>query len=250
MPGTDVVVVGRGRLGRAVGQALAERGVAARLLSRSTGFDVSTDYVPVDLGPVDAVVEATDVFTASRTRATQFFARSTRAVAAAARAAGARHVLVSIVGLDRPDVRRYGYYAAKAEQERLARELSGEALTVVRSTQWFEFAEQNLARMRWGPLAVVPAMTLRPVALEAVARVVAECVLGERTGPVHDLAGPEVLTLWEMTRALPGPRGLPVPVRVPGAAGRAFRSGALAPAEHEVEVVGPRFTDWLATRGR
>lgn len=245
MPGVSVAIVGRGQLGRAVEHALSTRGVRSRLVSRSTGFDVTAPDLQVDLGPVDVVVEATDIFTTRKEVATEFLTQSTRAVGAAARSAGARHLLVSVVGLGQPGIQRYGYFTAKAEQERVARRESTD-LTVVRSTQWFEFAQQSLERMRLGPLAVVPAMTLRPVALEAVAGVVAECVVGERAGTSYDVAGPEVLTLWEMTRALPRRAAVLVPVRLPGPAGRAFRAGAMATGEG-VEVVGPRFADWLAT---
>lgn len=241
----QVVLVGTGRLGGAVRDALDRRSVPTRPLSRATGFDVLTPDSSASLGEADVVVEATDLFTQHAQRAKDFFVRSTRTVNAAARRAGARHILVSIVHCEQPALRGNGYYAGKAEQERVARD-EHEGLTIVRSTLWFEFARQNLDRMRYGPLAVVPAMRVQPVALDAVADVVADCATGERTGPLHEVAGPEVNTLWRMTTALPGRRGLPVPVPVPGRAGRALRDGTLLPGP-DVEVVGPRFADWLAT---
>ena len=54
-------------------------------------------------------------------------------------------------------LRSSGYFAGKAEQERVARE-EHTGLTIVRSTLWFEFARQNLNRMWFGPFAVVPVM--------------------------------------------------------------------------------------------
>jgi dTDP-4-dehydrorhamnose reductase len=242
-----VAVVGGGRSGEAIGRALAERGATVEALSRSTGFDVLADDLAARVGgEVGAIVEATGRFTTSRKVATDFFTRSTRNVAAAANAAGARHVLLSILNCDLPEVRGYGYFAGKTAQERTAREVS-ENLTIVRSTQWFEFAGQNLDRMRLGPIALVPGMAIRPVALDAVAAVVAECALGLRPGPTVEVGGPETTTLWKLTAATPHPRTLPVPFPIPGRTGRAFRTGALLPAPG-VETVGPRFSEWRLTR--
>ena len=88
-------------------------------------------------------------------------------------------------------------------------------------------------------------MTVQPVALASVADVVADCVVGDRGRSEYEVAGPEVTTLWRMTEALSDKKALPLPVRVPGSAGRALRDGILLPAP-EVELIGPRFADWLA----
>lgn len=244
-----VAIVGGGISGRAIERAVAERGGTAVQLSRSTGYDVIC-HNPLDhLGGYDAIIEAASRFTTSARAATDFFTRSTRAVARAANAGGARHVLLSIVGCDLPEVQGYGYFAGKAAQERVAAEVS-ENLVVVRSSQWFEFAEQNLERMRLGPVVAVPTMRIRPVALDAVADVLADVALGRRTGESHDLIGPEELTLWEMTRrvAADRPRTVTVPLPLPGRMGRAFRDGTLGRAAG-AEVVGPTFEEWLAARG-
>lgn len=116
-------------------------------------------------------------------------------------------------------------------------------MQVVRSTLWFEFTRQNIERFSLGPFALVPAMTVRPVSLPADADVVADCVATERADDRH-LAGPDVITLLKMTKALPHRRRLLVPVRVPGAAGRALRHSALLP-DQDIEVIGPHFSTWL-----
>lgn len=243
----NVAIIGSGQLGQAVRRALAARGISAQCHSRSTGFDVLRPDDTTSLGPIDAVVEATDIFTQNPKVARDFFVRSTKAVNAAARAAGAsKHILASIVNCEKPQMRGNGYYSAKAEQERVARGENADVV-VVRSTLWHEFARQNIERMRLGPLALVPAMTVQPVALDSVAEVIADCVTGDRGGSQHEVAGPEVTTLWRMTRSLPRTKGLAVPLPVPGAAGRAFRDGTLLPAP-AVEVVGPGFSDWLAAQ--
>lgn len=241
-----VAVVGGGSSGRAIRRALTKRGATAALFSRSTGFDVLTDDAATRLGDAEVIVEATGRFTISRRAATDFFTRSTRAVAEAARASGARHILLSIVNGDLPRVQGYGYLAGKTAQERVARQESPD-LTIVRSTQWFEFAAQNLERMKLGPVALVPAMTIQPVALDAVADVIAEAATGTRVGALHEVAGPEVTTLWDMTAQLPDKRVTPIPLRIPSRYGRAFRDGTLLPSAG-IEVVGPRYAEWLNTR--
>lgn len=239
----EVAVVGGGPSGKAIERALLERGATVRLLSRSNGFDVLQADSIERLGQPDVIVEATGRFTMSRSVATDFFTRSTHAVAAAARALDARHLLLSIVNCELPDFQGYGYFAGKTAQERVAREESPN-LTIVRSTQWFEFAGQNRERMKLGPISLVPQMTIKPVALDAVAGVIADLATGTRASTLTEIAGPEVTTLWDMTKQLPPARATPLPMPIPGRMGRAFRYGALVPGA-EAEVLGPTFSQWL-----
>jgi uncharacterized protein YbjT (DUF2867 family) len=238
-----VAVVGGGSSGQAIERALVSRGANVQMFSRATGFDVLSEAAADKIGQVDAIVEATGLFTTSRRVATDFFTRSTRAVGAAARAAGAQHVLVSIVNCEKPELQGYGYFAGKAEQERVAR-AANPNVTVVRSTQWFEFAGQNLGRFTFGPFALIPAMKIQPVALSAVAEVVAESIVGPRRGISRDVAGPEVMTLGKMTEKIHGKKIIQIPLNIPGPTWRQFREGGLLP-DTETEKVGPLFSDWL-----
>ena len=242
----QVAVVGGGASGRAIERALQARGCDVTRHSRATGFDVLRDDATKRLAGADVIVEATGMFTTSRRRATDFFGHSTRAIAAAATDLQAHHVLLSIVNCTLPAVQGYGYFAGKTIQEQIARDVSPR-LTIVRSTQWFEFARQNLERMRTGPFALVPGMTIAPVALDSVATVVADVATGLRTETAVDVAGPETMTLWEMTRSLPDRGVVAVPLPIPGAMGRAFRNGALVPGA-DAEVIGPRFAEWLGSQ--
>lgn len=244
----NVVIIGAGLLAKAAGSALERRGATVRMLSRSTGFDVFAGQSPTDLGAADAVIEATNVTTQNAKVAHEFFSASTRAAGAVARATGARHILVSIINCDHQALNGNGYYSGKAEQERIARSEDPD-VTIVRTTQWFEFARQMLERMRFGPVAIVPAMTIQPIALETVSEVVADCVTGERIGPLHQVAGRHTTTLWRMTNALTDRPPLLLPVAVPGRAGRALRDGTLIPGP-SVERIGPSFEEWLANQNR
>ena len=242
----QVAVVGGGMSGDAIVRAVEERGCAVTRLSRSTGFDVLRDDARAALAGADVIIEATGQFTTNRKKATAFFTGSTRALSAAAATLGARHVLLSIVNCTLPEVQGYGYFAGKTAQEQAAL-IASPRLTIVRSTQWHEFVHQNLERMKVGPFALVPGMTIAPVALDAVASAIADVAIGDRTEPIVEIAGPETTTLWEMTKTAPHVRITPVPLRIPGRMGRAFREGALLPGA-QAEIAGPRFQDWLAAR--
>lgn len=239
------VIVGAGRLGSAVHCALRGRDADILVVSRSSGVDVTKPKVdPSFLEGADAVVEATDIFTRNSDVAREFFTSSTRSIGVAARQAGVRkHVLVSIVNCGNPRLAANGYYAAKAAQERVATQ-ENDNLVLIRSTLWFEFARQNLNRMKVGPLSIVPQMTAKPVALASVAEVVADCVVSDRSGATFNLCGPERITLWEMTKKLPHKGCIPVPLPMPGDAGRALRDGTLVPGR-DCEVMGPAFNTWL-----
>jgi uncharacterized protein YbjT (DUF2867 family) len=244
-----VAIVGKGRLGNAVKRQLDAAGAATVLLSKSTGFDVTGPVSFDGLGTLDAVVEATDILTMKekmkKKTATAFFTASTKNIGAAVRAAGiTRHILVSIVNVSDPDLAANGYYAGKAAQEReILRNPGG--VTIIRSTFWYEFAQQSLDRMTLGPLELVPRMVSRPVALDAVAEVVAAAALGQKSVHEHNLCGPEVLGLVEMTKLLSKRPTVTLPLYVPGKAGKAFRGGALVPAEGTAEVIGPTYEQWL-----
>jgi uncharacterized protein YbjT (DUF2867 family) len=244
----QVAIVGGGISGHAISRAIVSKGHEALLLSRSTGFDVLKDDAVERLKGFDVIVEAPSRFTLSAKVATDFFTRSTLALAAAARHSGARHIVLSIVNCEKPELQGYGYFAGKSAQERAAR-AEAPGVTIIRSTQWFEFAAQNLARFTFGPFALVPAMKMQPVSLDAVATVIAESASGERPEHLYEVAGPGITTLWEMTERVRSRRALRIPLPLPGAAWGAIREGELLP-DARVERVGPTFEEWAASRDR
>ena len=252
------VAGGTGLTGRHVVDRLTSGGHEPVVLSRSSGVDLVTGAgLAAALAGVDAVIDVSNVTTTRRAVAERFFTAATTHLRDAAAAAGVGHyVLLSIVGVDRVDL---GYYAGKRRQEQLL--AAGRVpWTVLRATQFHEFAEQVLERLR-GPVAVIPAMRSRPVAVAEVADALVEAVI---TGPVDgyatELAGPEVLWLADMARlvlrqrgqgragrpARQGPRVLSVPL--PGRVGRELRSGGSLP-QGEFREGKRTFADYLDTIG-
>lgn len=215
------------------------------VLSRGTGTDLMTGAgLAEKLEGVDAVIDATSTATTSARAATTFFTTVTGNLLAAEAAAGVRHhVLLSIVGID---VTPFGYYIGKVAQEKAVNE-SDVPSTIVRAPQFHEFAEQMLGRASFAGLTLVPGMLSSPVAVREVAEVLVDLATGEPQGYAPEIGGPAPEQMPDMVRRLLRRRGSRRPVitlRVPGAAGRAMRGGALVP--DRPGVVGTQdFAAWL-----
>jgi uncharacterized protein YbjT (DUF2867 family) len=235
-----------GVVGRHVVDVARERGHEVVPLARSVGVDLTTGAGLVELlDGVDAVVDVTSVPTQDREESEAFFGAVTRSLLDAERKVGVgHHVALSIVGVD--DVPS-GYYAGKRLQERLLRE-GDQPWSVLRATQFHEFAEQVLHFVRVGPVSVVPMMTSEPVAAREVGEALVDVVEAGPSGRVPDLAGPERLPMHRLARRVSKARGLGrrvVPVPVPGAAGRGMRDGSLC-SGGEGRRGRTTFDAWLA----
>ncbi len=239
------VAGGTGAVGKYVVMEARARGHEVVVLTRSTGADLTTGTGVGDLlAGIDAVVDVTSTGTQNKAKAEAFFGSVTRNLLTAGAAAGvAHHVLLSIVGID---LVPSGYYEGKLLQERLTAE-GDVPWSILRATQFHEFAEQALGFVTFGPFSMVPRMITQPIAAVEVGAALVDLVEAQPQGRVPDLAGPEQRELVELSRAVSRQRGLGrrvVGVRVPGPWGRGMRSGALTPATD-----GPRgvqtFEQWL-----
>ncbi|ROO84778.1 uncharacterized protein YbjT (DUF2867 family) [Actinocorallia herbida] len=244
------VAGGTGTIGRHIVAALAEAGHETVVLSRAAGVDLVTgDGLDKALDGVETVVDTANVSTLSRGKAEAFFtAETTHLLEAETRAGVRHHVLLSIVGIDRVP---FGYYQGKVLQERLVTE-GAVPWTVLRATQFHEFAAQTRQTLPPGPVALVPAARTRPIAAREAAAVLAGLAAGGPQGRVPDLAGPREEYLPAMVRALLRTRGDRRPVLalpLPGKAGKAMREGGLLPTGP-----GPRgtqtFAAWLTEQAR
>jgi len=190
------------------------------------------------LDGVDAIIDCSN--TPSASKATQFFTQAHQNLLQA-RKPSVHYVLLSIVGAHAVPM---AYYKAKAAQERLW--AADPHASLVRSTQFHQFAEQMLHRMGLGPVAVIPRMRVQPIAAESAASVLVSVAEAGPTA-VHEIAGPREENLLDMARHIKSSRRSVVPLTIPGAAGRAIRDGALLSAAADKH--GPSFDDWL-TSGR
>jgi len=242
------VAGGTGWTGRLVVDALREAGDETVVLARSTGVDVTTGAGLAErLEGVDVLVDVTNVTAMRAGPSVEFFEAATTNLLAAERAAGVgHHVALSIVGVDRVG---FGYYLGKRRQEELV--LQGPVpATVLRATQFHEFAAQMLERM--GRLVLAPRMLSQPIAVAEVAAHLVDLVHEPPAGMAPELAGPDVQEMPDMIRRVArahGDRRLVIPVGLPGKVGRGFAGGGLLPTGP-----GPRgtvtFEEWLATQHR
>jgi uncharacterized protein YbjT (DUF2867 family) len=238
-----LVTGGTGTLGRLVVLRLRDAGREVRVLSRhhregGEGVQLATGDLATGEG-IDAAVEGTEVIVhcAGTTRGDEDKAR--HLVRAASRA-GVRHLVhISVVGAARVplasgiDRAMFGYFGSKLAAERVVAD-GGLPWSTLRVTQFHDLlflVVRQLARL---PVVPVPAgFRFQPVDPGEVADRLVELALGGPAGLVPDLGGPRVYEMATLVRGYLRARGRhrPIlPVRIPGAAARAFRAGAnLAP---------------------
>jgi uncharacterized protein YbjT (DUF2867 family) len=241
------VAGGTGTVGRPVVVVARERGHDVVVLSRSTGVDLVAGTGLDVLAGVDVVIDVSSVSTQSAAVSREFFRAGTQHLLDAEQRHGVRHhVALSIVGVDRAP---HGYYAGKLLQEEL---VAGGPVprTLLRATQFHEFAAQILGQVSLGPLHLVPVMRSQPVAAREVAERLVDLAEQEPAGRVADLRGPQTLRMVDMVRdhaRATGVRGPVLAVPLPGGFGKALRDGTIL-AGPGADVGRQTFTQWIAAR--
>lgn len=239
------VAGGTGSVGRHVVDAARARAHDVVLLACSAGVDLTSGIgAAAALRGADAVVDVTNTTAADRAGSVAFFEATTRSLLAAEEETGVgHHLALSIVGIDRAPE---GYYAGKVAQEQLVR-AGVIPWTILRATQFHEFAPQIYDRAKIGPFHVAPMMRTQPIAAREVAEHLVRLVEAGPSGRVDDLAGPREEQLVDMVRAFARARGsrawIPA-VPLPGAAGRAQRNGSLLPGPDAVRGT-QTYAEWL-----
>lgn len=242
------VAGGTGVVGRPTVDALRAAGHEAVVLSRSHGVDlVSGDGLEGALNGVDAVIDVASIETLKAAAAIEFFTAATGNLVSAAADAGVAHiVLLSIVGIDRIP---FDYYAGKVAQEKVV-ERSPVPWTILRATQFHEFAAQMFVRAKVGPLHLAPNARTQPIAAREVGERLADLATGEPQGRVRDLAGPREEQLAQMIRSYArreGHRGWIPALNVPGPQMAGMRAGDALPGPDAV-LGRQTFEEWLAAR--
>lgn len=244
------VAGGTGLVGRFTVEAIRKAGHDPVVVARSHGADIVTGHgLDEMLAGVDTVIDVTDMRGPDLESTRTMFATATRHLLEAGRRAGVKHhVLLSIVSVEQ--IPSLAHYAGKLAQEDLV--LSGVIpATILRATQFHEFAAMVVHWMRQGDVAVVPPLLLQPVAAADVGDVLAEIALGNPQGRAPDLAGPELQDLVDMARRTLAARGETIRL-IPS-----WRNGMMG-VEAAGEAMLPRpgarlapttFDDWLRTQG-
>lgn len=246
-----IVVAGAtGSLGTQVVAAVRAAGHEPVPISRSSGVDLlNGSGLTQALQGASAVIDASSTSSTSAKRSVAFFTTVTRNLLAAERAEGVpHHVAISIIGAAKINA---NYYAGKAAQEALLRAEPG-GWSLLRTTQFHEFAEQLVGHGRLGPLQGVPTMRSQPIAAAEVAAELVAIAAGEPRGIEPGLAGPREERMADLVRrylAAIGRRRPVIELSIPGAWGRGMRDGSLLP-QATTRLGQQTFDEWLAGRTR
>ena len=231
-----LVTGGTGTIGSRVVPRLREAGRDLRILTRHPrGNEPGIEHVEGDTVSGRGLREALDgvdvvLHLAGGAKGDDIASRN---LGGAAKDAGVRHlILISVVGADQMPI---GYFRAKAAAERTIAE-SGVPWTVLRAAQLHEFVLPVVRGLTRLPLLPVPSgVRLEPVHVDEVAARLADLALHDPAGRVADIAGPEVLDIRQLADAyVEATDGHPrhgLPIRIPGAIGRAYRAGHNLAAE-------------------
>ncbi len=156
-------------------------------------------------------------------------------------------VNISVVGAERVpiagwiDRRMFGYFGMKRAAERVVEE-SGLPWTTLRATQFHDLILLVASKLAKLPALPSPSgFRFQPIDTDEVAARMVELSLGEPAGLVPELGGPRVHDAADLLRTYlrATHRRRPIlPVRLPGGAARAIRSGANLTSEARAPDVG------------
>lgn len=238
-----------GQIGAKVVDLLRDGGYDVVAASRSKGADVLTgDGLAEALDGAGVLVDVTNSPSFEDGPVMGFFGRSSANLVAAGRAAGIGHyVVLSIVGAD--GLPESGYMRAKVAQEKAVAG-SGLPYTIVRATQFHEFAEMITDSLVVGGEVRAPDARIQPIAADEVAAEVVRAAVAAPVNGVVDAGGPEKLPFADLARAVLAARGADMPVVVDPQAryfGTPVDDTSLVTGDGAV-IAPTRFADWLAQR--
>jgi uncharacterized protein YbjT (DUF2867 family) len=174
--------------------------------SRSSGADVLTGEGLADaLTGADVLVDLTNSPSFDDEPVMDFFTRSSANLVAAAKQSGVGHyVALSIVGVDGlPDS---GYMRAKVVQEKTIVE-SGLPYTIVRATQFQEFATAIVGSLDAGDVVRAPDALIQPIAADDVAAEVARVAVAKPLNGIVNIGGPDKISFADMARTVLAKQG-------------------------------------------
>jgi uncharacterized protein YbjT (DUF2867 family) len=195
-----------GLIGSRVVKLLRADGHDVVAASHASGVDVLTGAGLADaLTGATTLVDVTNSPDLGGAPAMEFFTRSTPNLVEAARRAGVVHyVALSIVGADElPDS---GYMRAKVAQEGIIIG-SGIPYSIVRATQFAEFADDIIASMTNGDEIRVPDALIQPIPAEEVAAAVARTAAAPPVNGIVNTGGPHRITFEQLARETQARRG-------------------------------------------
>ncbi len=242
-----IVIGGSGLIGKKVVTNLRQRGHEVVAASPSSGVNTVTgEGLAQALAGAQVVVDVANAPSWEDNAVLAFFETSGRNLLAAEAAAGVgHHVALSVVGTER--LLASGYFRAKMAQEKLIK-ASPIPYTIVRATQFFEFASGIAQSATEGQTVGLPPVLMQPIAADDVAAVMADVALAEPLNGTFELAGPEPIRQDDLVRQfLKATRDARTVVTDASATyyGINVNDQSLTPGENP-RLGTTRFSDWLS----
>src|SRR5262249_5502458 len=184
-----VVIGGSGLIGSKLVNNLSGGGHVVVAASPASGVNTLTGEGLADaLKGAQVVVDVSNSPSWEDKAVLEFFETSTRNLLAAEAAAGVKHhVALSVVGTDR--LLASGYFRAKMAQETLIK-ASPIPYTIVRSTQFFEFARGLAQSATESAMVRLSPVLMQPIAADDVAAELADVAVSEPLNGMVEIAGP------------------------------------------------------------
>lgn len=241
-----VVIGGTGLIGRPLVGSLRKAGHEIVAASPSSGIDALTGAgLPEALAGGSVVIDVSNAPSFQDEAALSFFRGTTTNIVAAAREAGAEHIVaLSVVGTDR--LQASGYFRAKLVQEQIIA-AAGRPFTIVRATQFFEFLPTIADGYTRDDAVHLPNITLQPVAAADVSAMLADLAVAAPANGIVEVSGPERAPLAEFTASWLGARDDPRRVIVTTDRdyfGAPAGDATLVP-ESGAQIMPTRFNAWL-----
>ncbi|UXN58893.1 SDR family oxidoreductase [Phyllobacterium zundukense] len=186
-----------------VGTQLVEklRQMDIEVVPASLSFGVNSvtgEGLTAVISGADAVIDVTNTALFGDDSALAFFKSSTRNLLNASADAGVRHYLaLSVVGT--PRLVESDYFRAKMVQENLIR-AARRPFTILHSTQFFEFISGVINLGADGNGFRLPTASVKPIAADNVAEMLAELAVGAARNDTVEISGPERFGLDEIAR--------------------------------------------------
>lgn len=200
------VIGATGLIGSKVVELLEGDGHDVVAASRASGADVLTgEGLAAALTGADVLVDLTNSPSFDDDPVMDFFTRSSANLVAAAKDSGTGHyVALSIVGVDA--LPQSGYLRAKVVQEKTIAE-SGVPYTIVRATQFQEFAAAIVGSLDRGDEVRAPNALIQPIAADDVAAEVARVAVADPANGVVNIGGPDKISFADLARSVLAKQG-------------------------------------------
>jgi uncharacterized protein YbjT (DUF2867 family) len=242
-----VVIGGTGLIGTKLVNNLRKRGHEVLAASSKSGVNTFTgEGLTEALTEAQVVVDVANAPSWEDKAVMEFFQTAGRNLLAAEKAAGVRHhIALSIVGDDR--LPASGYLRAKKAQENLIK-ASGIPFTIVRSTQFFEFAKGIVQSATGGQTVRLSPALFQPIAADDVAVALAGFAVAKPLNGTVEIAGPEPIRMDEFARrylsATRDPRKVTADVHAQYF-GTELTDRSLNPGEN-ARLAPTRYSEWLS----